>query len=75
MKIIIVCDGRATRVFDAASGERVDNVRKVTFTHEAGQAPIATLELILPELDASEVTALTKSIPLTPPCNSKPNSR
>jgi hypothetical protein len=51
VKILIMSDGVSTRVYDTKSGELVENVRKVTFSHEAGGVPVATLEIILPETD------------------------
>jgi hypothetical protein len=51
MQILILSDGGTTRVYDAETGEWLENVRKVTFSHEAGGIPVATLEIILPRTD------------------------
>jgi hypothetical protein len=51
MKFLIMCDGVKTRVYDADTGELMEKVRKVTFSHEAGGVPIATLEIIMPDID------------------------
>lgn len=62
VKILIVCDGTATRVFDSRSGERIENVRKVTFSHEVGSQPIATIEVILPEIDITDTTSHVREV-------------
>ncbi len=52
LKIIGVYAGAGTQIIDEESGQKIPNVRKVTWVHEVGHAPVCTVELVGVELAA-----------------------
>lgn len=51
MKIRITTKGHDTRVTDAATGELIENVGRVTWTSTPGHVPVAHIEILEPAVD------------------------
>ena len=66
-RVKIISDGGqfGTKVVDAATGEPIDgNIRKVLWTHRAGEPPICEVTLILTQAEVeSEAIAVSGLVP------------
>jgi len=60
LKIIGKFAATGTEIIDVDTGQKIPNVRKITWVHEAGQAPICMLEVVGVELatEGDEITSM-----------------
>lgn len=68
MKIRITTKGHETRITDAATGELIENVGRVSWSATPGEVPVAHIEIFEPAVDITvdatvELTAAPEVLP------------
>lgn len=52
-----------TRVVNAETGEELVDVRKISWTHEAGSPPVATVEILMAGMETEAEAEVVKVAP------------